>query len=59
MRRETNAALARLALQYPELLKPPVCPKPLQDFDESGLQCPPENTPDSASVGPTGGKTKP
>jgi hypothetical protein len=33
----TEVALAWLAKKFPEVLRPPVCPQPLQ----SGLKCPP------------------
>jgi hypothetical protein len=52
----TNEALVWLSAKYPDLLHPPVCPKPPQDFDESGLQCPSDDTSDSAGVAPTARK---
>jgi hypothetical protein len=48
----TTAALQWLAAQYPEVLRPPVCPKPPQDFVQSGLQCPSDDTSDLAGVAP-------
>jgi len=36
----TNAALEWLAVKYPDVLRPPVCPGPPQDFDVSSLKCP-------------------
>jgi hypothetical protein len=38
----TNAALEWLAKQYPDVLRPPVCPPPPQNFEVSGLKCPDE-----------------
>jgi hypothetical protein len=54
----TNAALQWLAAKYPEVLRPPVCPKPPQEFDDSGLQCPSDDILDSVGVTPMERRTE-
>ena len=53
-----NAALEWLATKYPDVLSPPACPNPPQDFEASGLQCPSDDTLDSAGVALTEPRTE-